>query len=176
KILGDLIIENAKYLNFNYTEFIENLYGAKGVCYIHGSRKQKQNKLVLGHSHETEIPSPDLSIIKNRNDRMIGKYALTNAEEHLVWYEEANTKRSPDIIKKYQNFFNSLQDIKTIVIIGHSLSSVDMDYYKEVVSKNRDSENLKWIISCHDIDGLDAVKEFNAFWRIPPEREIIFKL
>ena len=34
-----------KVLSFNYTEFIETLYGAKSknVCYIHGCRKNRSN-------------------------------------------------------------------------------------------------------------------------------------
>ena len=39
KPLSGLVKPGAKYLDFNYTEFAETLYGAKGVCYIHGSRK-----------------------------------------------------------------------------------------------------------------------------------------
>lgn len=33
---------NYKVLSFNYTEFIEDLYGAKKVCYIHGCRKNRK--------------------------------------------------------------------------------------------------------------------------------------
>lgn len=43
-----LIHPRGKVLDFNYTEFVENLYGVKDVCYIHGSRKKK-GKLILGH-------------------------------------------------------------------------------------------------------------------------------
>lgn len=41
-----LIHPQGKVLDFNYTEFIETLYGVKDVCYIHGSRKKRQ-KLIL---------------------------------------------------------------------------------------------------------------------------------
>lgn len=41
--LNGLIHPQGKVLDFNYTEFIETLYGVKEVCYIHGSRKKKKN-------------------------------------------------------------------------------------------------------------------------------------
>lgn len=49
------IIGAGKVLNFNYTEFIENLYGVpeKDICYIHGCRRKRKGKplerLILGH-------------------------------------------------------------------------------------------------------------------------------
>ena len=46
--LADLIRTDGKVLDFNYTEFIETLYGVRDVCYIHGNRKRK-GKLILGH-------------------------------------------------------------------------------------------------------------------------------
>ena len=35
-------------------------YGAKGVCYIHGSRKNRKAKLILGHSYKKYVP--DVSV------------------------------------------------------------------------------------------------------------------
>lgn len=40
--LNGLIHPQGKVLDFNYTEFIETLYGVKEVCYIHGSRKKEE--------------------------------------------------------------------------------------------------------------------------------------
>ena len=60
KPLSGLVKPGAKYLNFNYTEFAETLYGAKGVCYIHGSRKNRKAKLILGHSYKKYVP--DVSV------------------------------------------------------------------------------------------------------------------
>lgn len=50
---GDFL--ERKFLDFNYTEFIEELYGVpeSDVCYIHGCRRMNKgapaDKLVLGH-------------------------------------------------------------------------------------------------------------------------------
>lgn len=49
------LFRDGKVLCFNYTEFVEDLYGVsrENVCYIHGCRRKKKgvskDKLVLGH-------------------------------------------------------------------------------------------------------------------------------
>ena len=49
------LFRNSKVLCFNYTEFVEMMYGvpSENVCYIHGSRKRRKGhpleKLILGH-------------------------------------------------------------------------------------------------------------------------------
>lgn len=48
--------ENAKYLNFNYTETLETVYSVpkNQITYIHGDRRNKKDVLVLGHGHDIE--------------------------------------------------------------------------------------------------------------------------
>ena len=65
---------NYKVLSFNYTEFIEDLYGAKKVCYIHGCRKNrkkgKPDELILGHVpglEEEQWDKVELKPIKFKN-------------------------------------------------------------------------------------------------------------
>lgn len=49
------MFQSGKVLCFNYTEFVETLYGIpkENVCYIHGCRRKKKyhpkERLVLGH-------------------------------------------------------------------------------------------------------------------------------
>ena len=43
------------------------------------------------------------------------------------------TKNSREIICAHKDFFSGLVQIQTIVVIGHSLSEVDMDYYAEIL-------------------------------------------
>ena len=43
-----------QYINFNYTEFLETLYGVpkENIVYIHGDRRDKDTTLVLGHGED----------------------------------------------------------------------------------------------------------------------------
>lgn len=62
--------KDAIYLNFNYTESLESVYGVPrhNICYIHGSKKDKYGSLVLGH-HLEEEKEFEIWIHKNRNRR-----------------------------------------------------------------------------------------------------------
>jgi hypothetical protein len=56
KPVGDIIKIEARYINFNYTEFLETIYGVpqENILYIHGDRRDKKTQLVLGHGHDIE--------------------------------------------------------------------------------------------------------------------------
>ena len=56
KLLAPIIKEKAHYLTFNYTDFLEQIYRipVSQIKYIHGSRKNKKDELILGHGHDIE--------------------------------------------------------------------------------------------------------------------------
>lgn len=56
KPLKGLLNRNTRYINFNYTEFLESIYGVhkENILYIHGDRRDKKSQLVLGHGHNTD--------------------------------------------------------------------------------------------------------------------------
>ncbi len=57
KPLLESINKDARYINFNYTEFLELIYGInkENILYIHGDRRNKNEQLVLGHGHNVDI-------------------------------------------------------------------------------------------------------------------------
>ena len=121
-----------KVLSFNYTEFIEDLYGARqeNICYIHGCRKNRKNckagELILGHKPGMEDEQWDkvkLKTFKFKNPykRYIMESALDTAVEEAAWYDEATTKKSSDIINSHRLFFDGLSDISEVYVIGHIL-------------------------------------------------------
>jgi len=150
-----------KVLCFNYTEFIETLYGAKedNVCYIHGCRKQRKNhrpdELILGHMPGMEDEQWDkvgLEPFKYRDPYKRAKMeaALNTAAWEAAWYDESTTKNCYDIIKAHRGFFDGLKDIKEILVIGHSLSRVDHPYFEEAAK----SCDARWIIGYHSYDDM----------------------
>ena len=156
-----------KVLSFNYTEFIETLYGAKSnnVCYIHGCRKNRNNgkssELILGHRPGMEEEQWDKVKLKpfkfkDPYKRYIMESALETAAREAAWYEEETTKKCSDIIKKHRSFFDELTTIKSIFVIGHSLSEVDYPYFEEICKKT----NAKWYIGYHTLDDLKRLLSF----------------
>lgn len=156
-----------KVLSFNYTEFIENLYGAKqdNICYIHGCRKNRKNckhgELILGHRPGAEDEQWDKIKLKpfkfkNPYKRYIMESALETAAREAAWYDESTTKKSSDIIKKHQLFFDGLSSVEEVYVIGHSLSEVDYPYFEEVCKKS----NAKWYIGYHSLDDMKRLITF----------------
>ena len=176
KPLSGLVKPGAKYLNFNYTEFAETLYGAKGVCYIHGSRKNRKAKLILGHSYKKYVPDVSVKMPRFKDGFKRGMVNATfdDAMVHAGWYDQATTKNSRQIIKEHESFFDGLSDIDTVIVIGHSLSEVDMEYFEKICSEIH--SDAKWIFSCHDSGGLKAINAFVKAMAIGTDRVTIFRL
>lgn len=156
-----------KVLCFNYTEFIEDLYGAKeqNICYIHGCRKsrnkRKPDELILGHRpgiEEEQWDKVELKPFKFKNPykRYIIEAALETAASEAAWYDESTLKNCEDIIKNHKQFFDGLSDIEEVYVIGHSLSEVDYPYFKEICKAN----NAKWYIGFHSLDDMRRLLTF----------------
>lgn len=148
------LIKNAPVLNFNYTEFIETLYGVDHniVCYIHGCRQKikgmPRDKLILGHmpgANDSEYEFYDKWKPKNPYKRKMIDIGKEIAIEHISYCDDALTKHCDGIIKKNRGFFDGLK-ATDVITIGHSLSEVDWDYFDEIVRVN--GNNLNWYISC----------------------------
>ena len=156
-----------RVLSFNYTEFIENLYGAKheNVCYIHGCRKHcgkgRPDELILGHvpgMEEEQWDKVELKPIKfpDPYKRYIFESAMETALREAAWYDDATTKKCSEIIKKHQKFFEGLIDVSEVFVIGHSLSEVDYPYFEEVCKKCK----AKWYVGYHSYDNLKRLIDF----------------
>ena len=156
-----------KVLSFNYTEFIEDLYGAKAdnICYIHGCRRNikgfKNNELILGHRpgmEENQWNKVKLKPYKFKNQykRYIMESASETAVQESAWYDDAATKDCNVIIKKHKEFFDGLSDIEEMYVIGHSLSEVDYPYFREICRRS----DAKWYIGFHSLDDMKRLLAF----------------
>lgn len=164
-----VLIKNGKVLNFNYTEFIEDLYGIpmSNVCYIHGCRRKvkyhPKEKLILGHKPGASDSSYAMDE-KPRKKRTYHSEVVEQAQEAalelIAEYDQDLTKETNKIIGRHQDFFESLKDIKNIVTIGHSMSDVDWDYFKKVTESVEEIEHVNWYFGCHgfgDLKHLDRL-------------------
>lgn len=157
---------NYKVLSFNYTEFIEDLYGAKAenICYIHGCRKHrgkgKPDELILGHvpgREEEQWNKVKWEPIKFQDPykKYIFEAAIETAVTEAAWYDDSTTKNCSEIIKKHSDFFDGLTDVKEVFVIGHSLSEVDYPYFSEIAKRC----TAKWTIGYHSLDDMKRLIE-----------------
>lgn len=179
------VICNSKTLNFNYTEFIEELYGVEkeNICYIHGCRRKEKyhpkEKLILGHvpgaGDKDLISDYRLPNHKSSHKRQMVDAAIETAARNLSWYDDETTKYCKDIIKNHQEFFGGLSDISEVIVVGHSLSPVDWDYFEKVISVNQNKNNIEWFFSYHSTRSIESINMFANAMGINAEQITLFR-
>lgn len=172
-------------LSFNYTEFAEVLYGVNNdhICYIHGCRKNKYGgvpePLILGHKPGTWGDSAGLEDRKvwrkNPQNRHLVYAAQNIALEIISAYDTDLTKDCREIISKHEDFWSKLEKVKNVVIIGHSMSAVDRDYFLKIYSAINNPKDVKWYIGCHDYLGLNNLKQLISDVGISESQILLFR-
>lgn len=122
--------ENDVFLTFNYTNVLEDLYGAEHVFHIHGTQG---SEIIIGHG----ISREDFE-----NTYVGSEWALAKIHHSLQ-------KNTMEIIGSSSLFFNELKSINNIYSYGFSFSEVDLPYINEIIKKVN-TENVTWYLSGYD--------------------------
>ncbi|MED3550316.1 bacteriophage abortive infection AbiH family protein [Cytobacillus praedii] len=122
--------ENDVFLTFNYTNVLEDLYGAEHVFHIHGTQR---SEIIIGHG----ISREDFE-----NTYVGSEWALAKIHHSLQ-------KNIMEIIGSSSLFFNELKSINNIYSYGFSFSEVDLPYINEIIKKVN-TENVTWYLSGYD--------------------------
>jgi hypothetical protein len=166
KPLEDILSKQSTFINFNYTESLERIYGVpkKNVWYIHGDRRDKKKELILGHApgaeFEVEIDPRGFNSNRPRMKNQTAYDLHETAGYRLSDYYDSTTKKSGDVIKVNKDKFLVLAQVENVVVIGHSLSPVDYPYFKEIINHNQNAINMKWYISWYSSGDLKRIDEF----------------
>lgn len=74
--------KEAMYINFNYTEFLETLYGisAQQILYIHGDRRNQKKQLVLGHGRDPDTDFVDWFERRRKEDRFTASHSCKSGK------------------------------------------------------------------------------------------------
>jgi hypothetical protein len=141
---------NAKFLSFNYTSTLSTIYEVprSHILFIHGEAGNSNKEITLGHawkpdaSQEENYPDPDADP------------RLTDGEDLVVEFFNKTFKNVQRIIDENKSFFVNLHEVANIYILGHSLSSVDVDYLNEII-RYLNVDRVLWKISYFGDDELD---------------------
>ncbi len=158
------------YLTFNYSGTLEDYYNIepKNILYIHNKAKNMKKKIkemdfiddsdiIIGHS----LNKKKNDFKKNNDIRGLDKFAYDEGIEKLLEYLELSYKNTIKIIAQNSNFFK--RSFSEIQVFGHSISDVDLLYFKKIHDQNL---NAKWNISYHQHSDLprleNQVREFKG--------------
>ncbi len=157
--------KNALFLNFNYTNTLEDFYhiDSANICHIHGNTMQNQIcKPIAGHSRTKNCVEKDkCKVYKFIRDygqfpqwaKGVEDFAEVVLKElNELWDGLAKEPKNQIVDNKIHTirdnrwFFDKCCKLEDIYVMGCSLGIVDKDYFKEIYES---SPNAKWHISIY---------------------------
>lgn len=144
--------KDASYLTFNYTSTLQSVYGIPGdkILHIHG-QAGNYGELIFGHG-ETREEEPELDENGDSNRTM-----FSDAEGAAKYPFYAFQKPVNEVLKNNLEFFESLDDILEITVIGHSFNKIDLPYFRKLANK---SNSAKWLVGTYkESDAIHHVQQ-----------------
>ena len=113
-----------KFLTFNYTKTLQELYGIKKVIHIHNRVGQK---LIFGHGEKDAVYG------RNSDKAPNGSFVSSSSLDEMVMSFRKDTEKP---MKKYRDFFEKLDGtIDKVYSYGFSYGKVDSVYIKKIIEK-----------------------------------------
>ncbi len=144
---------DSTFINFNYTATLEKLYdvSSTSILYIHNKALDTDSNLILGHCWKPAVHEPKTYTQEEIEDMELdtGDTRVNEGEEILNSYFKSTYKPTEQIIAEKAKFFSILKSTTEVFVFGHSLSEVDLIYFKEIL-KNINIEKVKWTVSYYE--------------------------
>lgn len=170
KPLECILSWGSKYINFNYTEFLEENYEIprENILYIHGDRRNKKTELVLGHGHDTEqMFEKWYEANKNRKEFQPrlrgrkGRYYNNDNAVYLAYFLRDDTKGNWKSQMRYDAIDNTVRIIE--------------GYYDDSAKKTNDvlTTNQKYFKSLENVTDICIIGHSLSAVDYPYFKEII---
>ncbi|MDE5492509.1 bacteriophage abortive infection AbiH family protein [Elizabethkingia meningoseptica] len=172
-ISDDVLIDienDSHFLNFNYTKTLQEGYGIpeERITYIHNRADTENCTLILGHGtdpanfdEKEEEPPQGLSeeeLYEWREQKADEyDYSYESAKQEILSYYTKAFKNTTTIIENNIVFFTNLTEVENVIVLGHSISEVDLKYFE--VLKTKLNENVIWNVSYYSELEKQAHKE-----------------
>lgn len=116
---------DSQLISFNYANTLERHFHihSNQINYIHGNFQVESCSLILGHDMSESNLDYDVDDNQEGQGRLVVRSFL-----------EYSRKPVEKIIKDNQTFWEGLSSINEIIIIRHSLSMVDIPYFKTIAT------------------------------------------
>ena len=150
------LIESTDYfLNFNYTDLLENVYKIENVLHIHGGVASVTDRdPIMGHCNYKDIEDHRRWAEESDEKFEEGEASIHRA---VVNYLKSIYKDTELIIGLHQAFWDKLKNVDKVVIIGWSAGNADLPYLRKI--RESVSKNTKWYAYFYDDK---AYKALNA--------------
>lgn len=167
ELVGD---KSDLFINFNYTDTLERVYGIKNVLHIHGGVSScTTTPPIMGHGNKKLIALYREKAKKAQEEFVEWEESIYNA---VADYEEDLYKDTEKIIHKNNDFFSSLSDINRVVCLGLSFGDVDIPYLERIGRAIKPA--TEWVVYYYDPASLERLKNVFNTIGISKEYETIF--
>ena len=133
-------------VSFNYTSSLEKLFYLDKnikILHIHGFYEKDKNNLIFGYKEARN----DYKKRFAKNEEDYDYYVESQKEEIYNFYLGLRKNIQTD---KLIEFLSEFKDIDNIIVLGHSMSGVDIEYMETI---HRLYNDAKWYVSYYkDID------------------------
>ena len=150
--------EEAFFITFNYTPVLERIYKIpqNKILHIHGYIGEEE--LVFGHGESAGVLEYQY--------RQLGKWKPDGHDVQEVELAFDKKGKNPyEYIAKYNDIFQSLNNVQCIHVYGLSFSSIDMPYLTKIQSI---ASHANWNVSYYGEDGKEKINktlENNIYWK-----------
>lgn len=134
---------DAFFINFNYTDTLEAVYGinARHILYIHGNA-QRSEDIVIGH-HITQCELNQIYTTEGLDEDQAADVLVARKQISSMY------KNIDMIINRQRECFNHLQNVREVYVYGLSCSKVDMPYLEYLCDK-LELRNVRWCFSYYN--------------------------
>lgn len=159
------------FMTFNYTDVLEKVYDIADVMHIHGGVSSICTiQPIMGHCNKQDIEKHRRWAKEADNEYAEAEASVQDA---VADYLEAIYKDTDEQINMNYNFFERLNLVNHVVIIGWSGGKVDLPYlYKIIESVN---QNTHWTVYWYNEEAYTALKSIFENCGIPDIKLIEFK-
>lgn len=132
------------FLSFNYTNTLERVYRVcpANILHIHGGLTPFCFDMpIIGHGCKEKV-AEYRSLATVAEDAF--DEASTSINNAIADYFERTLKDTDACMTLHMDFFNQLNDVDEVIVIGHSLGRVDFPYFELIKSKTK--PNARWTV------------------------------
>lgn len=150
------------FINFNYTETVESVYGVKedNICYIHGKRemdpqlKEKYKMTCFGTGNQKLVIGYDRK--KWKPNRKFAQYRGTEMFSMLATLDMDLIKDTEEILWNSKVFLDKVREtkIQNVLSFGFSFSEVDRPQLKAICAalngSDKNTKKMIWYLNDYD--------------------------
>lgn len=151
-----------KFINFNYTSTLQDVYSVPDVDVLHIHGKASWN-IIFGHGVGNGNQSS--SIEPNLDEPWFDESYYTLASVTDRFHKPVN-----EILEKHREHLERYGDVTKIIVIGHSINDIDIPYFKCILNAYPNAVWRNWNHKGEENDGVSGTHDKLLSLGVPDDK------